>query len=98
MSFAASLPLNSPTTRSSKAVVAIAHGLEFRICRRLRSLAHTGQTGQTLMGRVLQIAILRNEVLDRGVYRRALQRLEVRGQAGRLYRRALHGNFVAKLS
>lgn len=37
-SFAASRPLNSPTTRNNKAVVAIAHGLEFRICRRLRSL------------------------------------------------------------
>lgn len=37
-SFAASRPLNSPTTRSKSAVVAMAHGLEFLICRRFSSL------------------------------------------------------------
>lgn len=37
-SFAASRPLNSPTTRKSSAVVAMAHGLEFRICLRLSNL------------------------------------------------------------
>lgn len=37
-SFAASLPLNSPTTRRRSAVVAMAHGREFRIWRRLSSL------------------------------------------------------------
>jgi hypothetical protein len=38
-SFEASLPLNSPTTRKSRAVVATAQGREFRICRLLSSLA-----------------------------------------------------------
>jgi hypothetical protein len=37
---------------------------------------------------------LRDEVLDRGVYRRALQRLEVGGQAWRLCRCARHGGSV----
>lgn len=37
-SLAASRPLNSPTTRRSRAVVAMAHGLELRICRRFSSL------------------------------------------------------------
>lgn len=37
-SFAGSRPLNSPTTRNSNDVVAMAHGLELRIWRRLRSL------------------------------------------------------------
>lgn len=37
-SFAASRPLNSPTTRRSSAVVAMAQGREFRIWRRLSSL------------------------------------------------------------
>ena len=39
-SLAASRPLNSPTTRNSKEVVAIAHGRELRIWRRLRSLQY----------------------------------------------------------
>jgi hypothetical protein len=37
-SFAASRPLNSPTTRRSSAVVAMAQGREFRIWRRLSNL------------------------------------------------------------
>lgn len=38
MSWATSLPLNAATTRMRIWVVAMAHGREFRICRRLSSL------------------------------------------------------------
>jgi hypothetical protein len=48
-SFAASLPLNSPTTRRRSAVVAMAHGLEFRICRRLSSLEASVWFARTLL-------------------------------------------------
>ena len=58
MSFAASRPLNSPTTRNSSAVVAMAHGRELRIWRRFKSLQSISVAGSMRGG-----VFLRDEVL-----------------------------------
>ena len=76
----------SPARRSRKgksAAVAMAHGREFRIWRRLSSLRASAQCSCCLARNI------RYEVFDRGVYWRGSERLEKGGQARRLYRRAL---------
>lgn len=64
-------------------MVAMAHGLEFRICRRLRRLIWLALTDAHLIHS-------RDEMLDSWIDWRSLERLEKRRQAWRLYCRALH--------
>lgn len=79
-SFAASRPLNSPTTRNSSAVVAMAHGLEFRICRRFSSLPVSASSTRTVF-----LVTLRYEMLHRGIDWGSLERFQERRQARSLY-------------
>lgn len=86
-SFAASRPLNSPTTRNSSAVVAMAHGLEFRICRRLSSLGLL-----ILECAHMLVVTLRYEMPHRRVYWSRLERFQKRRQTrGLYYCRLSHG-------